>query len=180
MSLEERITSAMREAMKARDADRVSTLRMAMAAATNRRIELGHTLTDEDTIGVLDRQVKQRRESAELFRSGGRPELADKEEAEIAILAEFLPTPLTDAEIDALIAAAIATTGYGGYLAGPPLIGFAAGLTGLPAALGIVAACCAVIAAGAAALPYPASRRRLKASGADTACTWPSRAPRSS
>jgi len=101
----------MREAMKARDADRVSTLRMAMAAATNRRIELGHTLTDEDTIGVLDRQVKQRRESAELFRSGGRPELADKEEAEIAILAEFLPTPLTDAEIDALIAAAIATTG---------------------------------------------------------------------
>ena len=111
MSLEERITSAMREAMKARDADRVSTLRMAMAAATNRRIELGHTLTDEDTIGVLDRQVKQRRESAELFRGGGRPELAEKEEAEIAVLAEFLPAPLTDAEIDALIEAAIAATG---------------------------------------------------------------------
>lgn len=111
MSLEERITSAMREAMKARDADRVSTLRMAMAAATNRRIELGHTLTDEDTIGVLDKQVKQRRESADLFRNGGRPELAEKEEAEIAVLAEFLPTPLTDAEIDTLIAAAIATTG---------------------------------------------------------------------
>jgi uncharacterized protein YqeY len=111
MSLEERITSAMREAMKARDADRVSTLRMAMAAATNRRIELGHTLTDEDTIGVLDKQVKQRRESAELFRSGGRPELADREEAEIAVLTEFLPAPLTDAEIDALIAAAIRATG---------------------------------------------------------------------
>jgi uncharacterized protein YqeY len=111
MSLEERITSAMREAMKARDADRVSTLRMAMAAATNRRIELGHTLTDEDTIGVLDKQVKQRRESAELFRSGGRPELADREEAEIAVLTEFLPAPLTDAEIDALIAAAISATG---------------------------------------------------------------------
>ena len=65
--------------------------------------------------------------------------------------------------------AAIATTGYGGYLAGPPLIGFAAGLAGLPASLGIVAACCAVIAAGAAALPHPASRRRPRASRADTA-----------
>ena len=65
--------------------------------------------------------------------------------------------------------AAIATTGYGGYLAGPPLIGFAAGLAGLPASLGIVATCCAVIAAGAAALPHSAPRRRLKASGADTA-----------
>lgn len=114
MSLEERITSAMREAMKAREADRVATLRMAMAAATNRRIELGHELTDAETIGVLDKQVKQRRESAELYRAGGRPELADQEEAEIAILTAFLPAALDEAELDALITAAIAETGASG------------------------------------------------------------------
>ena len=114
MSLEGRITTAMREAMKARQADRVATLRMAMAAATNRRIELGHPLTDSETIGVLDKQVKQRRESAELYRAGGRPELADQEEAEIAILVEFLPVALAEAELDALIAAAIAETGASG------------------------------------------------------------------
>jgi hypothetical protein len=110
MSLQTDIESAMRAAMKARDAVRVSTLRLAMAAAHNRQIELGHELTDAEVIEVLDRQVKQRRESIELYRKGGRPELADAEEAELAVLREFLPEPLTDAELERLARAAVAAT----------------------------------------------------------------------
>jgi hypothetical protein len=114
MSLQTDIESAMRAAMKARDAVRVSTLRLAMAAAHNRQIELGHGLTDAEVIEVLDRQVKQRRESVELYRKGGRPELADAEEAELAVLREFLPEPLTDAELERLARDAVAATGASG------------------------------------------------------------------
>jgi uncharacterized protein len=110
MSLQTDIESGMRAAMKARDAVRVSTLRLAMAAAHNRQIELGHALTDAEVIEVLDRQVKQRRESIELYRKGGRPELADAEEAELAVLREFLPEPLTDAELERLAREAVAAT----------------------------------------------------------------------
>lgn len=110
MSLQTEIESAMRAAMKARDAVRVSTLRLAMAAAHNRQIELGHELTDAEVVEVLDRQVKQRRESIELYRKGGRPELADAEEAELAVLREFLPEPLTDAELERLARDAVAAT----------------------------------------------------------------------
>ncbi len=111
MSLQTDIESAMRDAMKARDERRVGTLRLVMAAAHNRQIELGHELTDAEVVEVLDRQVKQRRESVELYRGGGRDDLADVEEAEIVILREFLPEPLTDAEVEQLVRAAIASTG---------------------------------------------------------------------
>ena len=111
MTLQERIESAMRDAMRARDERRTSTLRLAMAAAHNRQIELGRPLTDEDTVDVLARQVKQRRESIEQFRAGGREAMAEAEEAEAAILAEFLPQPLSPAELEQLVAAAIAETG---------------------------------------------------------------------
>jgi uncharacterized protein YqeY len=104
----------MRAAMKAGDAKRVSTLRMAMAAAHNRQIELGHELTDAEVVEVLDRQVKQRRESIELFRIGGRPELADAEETEILILREFLPEPLSAEELERLARDAVAATGASG------------------------------------------------------------------
>ena len=111
MSLQTEIESAMRAAMKARDERRVGTLRLVMAAAHNRQIELGHELTDAEVVEVLDRQVKQRRESIELYRGGGRDDLADEEEAEIVILREFLPEPLTDAEVEQLVRDAIAATG---------------------------------------------------------------------
>jgi uncharacterized protein YqeY len=114
MSLQTDIESAMRAAMKAGDAVRVSTLRLAMASSHNRQIELGHELTDAEVIEVLDRQVKQRRESIDLYRKGGRPELADAEEAELAILREFLPEPLTDAELERLARDAVAATGASG------------------------------------------------------------------
>jgi uncharacterized protein YqeY len=114
MTLQTRIESAMRDAMRARDQRRTSTLRMAMAAAKNRQIELGRELTDEDMVEVLGKQVKQRRESIEQFRAGGREEMAANEEAEAAILAEFLPEQLSEAELERLVDEAVATTGASG------------------------------------------------------------------
>jgi uncharacterized protein YqeY len=111
MTLQERIESAMRDAMRARDVRRTATLRMAMAAAHNRQIELGRPLSDEDTLDVLSRQLKQRRESIEQFRAGGREEMARDEEAEAAILAEFLPEPLSAEELEAIVRGAVAETG---------------------------------------------------------------------
>jgi uncharacterized protein YqeY len=111
MSLLERIEGAMRDAMRARDDRRTQTLRMAMAAAHNRKIELRRELTDEETLAVLDKQVKQRRESADLFRSGGREDRATAEEAEAAILMEYLPAQLGADELESMARAAIADTG---------------------------------------------------------------------
>jgi uncharacterized protein YqeY len=111
MTLQDRIESAMRDAMRARDERRTQTLRMAMSAAHNRQIELGRSLADEDYIEILTKQVKQRRESVEAFRAGGRDAMADNEEAEAAILAEFLPEALSAVELESLVRAAIADTG---------------------------------------------------------------------
>lgn len=111
MTLQDRIESAMRDGMRAHDERRTQTLRMAMSAAHNREIELGHALTDDDYIEILGRQVKQRRESIEAFRAGGREAMADNEEAEAAILAEFLPEPLPEAELERIVREAIAETG---------------------------------------------------------------------
>ena len=111
MSLSDRIESAMRDAMRARDERRTVTLRMAMAAAHNLKIARGRDLTDEEVIDVIDKQVKQRRESIAMYRDAGHEERAAAEEAEAAILAEFLPQQLTENEVESLARAAIADTG---------------------------------------------------------------------
>ena len=111
MTLQDRIESAMRDAMRARDERRTQTLRMAMSAAHNRQIELGRSLTDEDYADVLGKQLKQRRESVEAFRAGDREAMAANEEAEAVILAEFLPEPMTEAELESVVRAAITETG---------------------------------------------------------------------
>ncbi len=111
MTLRDRIEAAMRESMRARDDQRTQTLRMAMAAAHNRRIALGRDLTDDEVVEVLTRQVKQRRESVEMYRGGGREDRAALEEAEAAILAEFLPEQLGEADVESLARAANAETG---------------------------------------------------------------------
>ncbi|HEY8179149.1 MAG TPA: GatB/YqeY domain-containing protein [Candidatus Limnocylindria bacterium] len=111
ITLQQRIESAMREAMLARDVRRTGTLRMAMAAFQNRRIELGRDLTDEDVTDVLAKQMKQRRESIEHFKAGGRDAMVQVEEEESAIIAEFLPKPLSEDELRELVAAAVAETG---------------------------------------------------------------------
>jgi uncharacterized protein len=110
-TLQQRIESAMREAMLARDVRRTGTLRMAMAAFQNRRIELGRDLTDEDVVEVLSKQMKQRRESIEHFKAAGRDSMVQVEEEESAIIAEFLPQPLSEDELRGLVSAAIVEAG---------------------------------------------------------------------
>jgi uncharacterized protein YqeY len=111
MALKEKIVADMTAAMKAQDAARTSTLRMLKAAITNREKEGGDALTDEDVMKLLRSQVKQRRDSVEQYQKGGRPELAAKEEAEIAVIEAYLPQAASQAEIDQAVAAAIAETG---------------------------------------------------------------------
>ena len=97
--------------MRGGEALRRDTLRMATSAAYNVEKRNGHPLTEDELLAVLSREVKTRRESVEAFRAGGREDLATKEEAEIAILSEYLPEALTEAEITALVTEAIAATG---------------------------------------------------------------------
>src|SRR4249919_3020999 len=97
--------------MRSGDALRRDVLRMVNNAIYNTEKSKRITMSDDDVIGVLTREVKTRRESVDAFRKGGREDLATKEEAEIAILAEYLPQSLSEAEIAALVEEAIAATG---------------------------------------------------------------------
>ena len=111
MSLSEQIVSDLTTAMKAQDAQRLSTLRMVKAAMMNRKIEKGSELDDEEVQKLLRSLVKQRRDSIEQYEKAGRQELAEKEQAEIAVIETYLPPAASAAEIDAAVAAAIAETG---------------------------------------------------------------------
>jgi len=111
VSLQDRVQSDIAVAMRGGDALRRDVLRMVTSAAYNVEKKQGRALTDDEYLAVLSREVKTRRESVEAFRSGGREDLAEKEEAEIAILGEYLPQPLTDDEIAALVREGIAATG---------------------------------------------------------------------
>jgi uncharacterized protein len=105
------VNRAITEAMKAREANRLSTLRMLKTALVNRSLERGHELDDAEGIQTVASLIKQRRDSIEQFRAGGRQDLVDKELAEVAILETYLPPAMDEAEIDRLIDAAIAETG---------------------------------------------------------------------
>jgi uncharacterized protein len=111
MNLKEQIISDMTAAMKAQDAARTSTLRMVKAAIMNREKEGGGELTNEDIQKLLRTQVKQRRDSVEQYEKANRRDLADKEQAEIAIIEAYLPQSASQEEIDNAVAAAIAETG---------------------------------------------------------------------
>jgi uncharacterized protein YqeY len=111
MALKERITEDMKSAMRAGDKDRLGTIRMALAAIKQREVDERITLDDPQVLAVLEKMIKQRREAIAQFESGGRADLVAKETAEIAVLQGYLPTPFSDAEIDALIGEAIAATG---------------------------------------------------------------------
>jgi hypothetical protein len=108
MSLIQRIQSDMVEAMRRKEGLRLATLRMAKTAVTNKRVEKGAELSDEEVHRVLETLVKQRRDSAEQFRKGGRNELAEKEESEIEVLEAYLPRAATEEEIHAVIGEVIA------------------------------------------------------------------------
>jgi hypothetical protein len=111
MSLSEQLNEAMKAAMKARDSLRLNAIRMIRTAIKNREIDERHELDDQAVIGVLSTLVKQRKESAQVYREGGRPELAEKEEQELAIIQEFLPAQLGELELRAIIEAAVSETG---------------------------------------------------------------------
>jgi uncharacterized protein YqeY len=111
VTLRERLHADLTAAMRSGDALRRDTLRMAESAIYNAEKRDRRPYTDDEVIGVLAREVKTRRESVDAFRKGGREDLASKEEAEIAILSGFLPQSLTDDEVRALVAQAIAETG---------------------------------------------------------------------
>ena len=111
MSLRDRIQADLTAAMRSGDVLRRDVLRMATSAAYNLEKKERRSLSDDELLAVLTREVKTRRESVEAFRGGGREDLAAREEAEIAILREFLPQPLGEDELRALVDEAIATTG---------------------------------------------------------------------
>jgi uncharacterized protein YqeY len=111
MPLIDQVTKDMGEAMKAQDQARLAPLRMLKAAIMNREVEKGRGLEPTEDLQVVQQQVKQRRDSIEMFEQGGRHELAAKERAEIAVLEAYLPAAVPDEEIAAAIASAIAETG---------------------------------------------------------------------
>jgi uncharacterized protein YqeY len=111
MSLKERITEDMKSAMRAAQKERLGTVRMILAGIKQREVDERISLDDSQVLAVIDKMVKQRKESIAQFETGGRADLVAKEQAEIVLLQEYLPTQLTPAEIEALISAAIAKTG---------------------------------------------------------------------
>ena len=109
--LRDQVNTDISSAMKAKDAPRLSALRMLKAAIMNKGIEKGHDLEDPDVLQVISSLVKQRRDSIEQFSKAGRTDLVDKETAEIAVLEEYLPPAASAEEIDAAVAAAITESG---------------------------------------------------------------------
>jgi len=111
VTLKERITEDMKAAMRGSDKERLSTIRMLQAGIKQREVDERITLDDAQVIAVLEKMVKQRKESIVQFEQGGRADLADKEKAEIALLQAYLPAQLSAAEVDTIIQEAIAATG---------------------------------------------------------------------
>ncbi|HWB66180.1 MAG TPA: GatB/YqeY domain-containing protein [Mycobacteriales bacterium] len=115
MSFKEQLRADMTAAMKARDELRTATLRMVLAAITNEEVagKQARELSDDEVVKVVAREAKKRREAAEAFDGGGRPELAERERAEGEVLAAYLPAQLSDEELTGLVSVAIASAGEG-------------------------------------------------------------------
>jgi uncharacterized protein len=111
MALLDKIQHDLTEAMRAKDEARLGAIRMIKAALKKHEIDSMKPLDEATEIQVLNTLIKQRREAADMFRKGGRPELAEKEDAELKLVESYMPAAPTDAEIDAAIAAALAETG---------------------------------------------------------------------
>ena len=114
MPLKARITEDMKNAMRARDSGRLSTIRLLLAAIKQREVDERIELIDADVLAIIDRMVKQRRDSISQFEAGHRPDLVAAERAEVDVLSSYLPAPASAEEIDALIAETIAATGAAG------------------------------------------------------------------
>ncbi|HEX6261879.1 MAG TPA: GatB/YqeY domain-containing protein [Actinomycetota bacterium] len=113
-ALKDRLSMELREAIKARDKTRMATIRLLMTEVREREVDVGHELSDEELQEVVSTQAKRRRESAEAYDEGARPELAEQERAELAILKTYLPEQLSAEELDAIIDEAVSATGASG------------------------------------------------------------------
>jgi uncharacterized protein YqeY len=113
-SLKDRVTEDMKTAMRARDADRLSTIRMLLAACKQREVDERIVLDDAAVIALVDKLIKQRKDSITAFHQGGRTDLADKEAAEVKVLEAYLPQRLSAEEVGAAIAALVAELGASG------------------------------------------------------------------
>jgi uncharacterized protein YqeY len=111
MTLKERITEDMKSAMRAGEKDRLGVVRLILAAIKQREVDERITLDDAQVLAVLEKMAKQRKESITQFESGGRADLVAKENAELVILQSYLPAQMSEAELDAIIAEAMAATG---------------------------------------------------------------------
>jgi len=111
MALRERITEDMKSARRSGQKERLATIRLALAAIKQREVDERITLDDTQVLAVLEKMIKQRREAIVQFESGARADLVAKESAEILVLQEYLPAQMSEAELDALIAEAIAASG---------------------------------------------------------------------
>ena len=148
MTLKATITEDMKAAMRARETARLSTIRLLLAAIKQKEIDERIEVSDADVVGIIDKMIKQRRESIAHFDAGGRPELSAAERAEIELLRAYLPQPLSGAEVEALIAEAIADAGVSG-----------------PAAMGKVMAALKPRLAGRADMALVADRVKAKLAG---------------
>ncbi len=123
MTLKDRITEDMKAAMRAREADRLGAIRMLLAAIKQKEIDERVALDDTATVAIVERLIKQRKDSIEQFGKAGRSDLVAKETAELVLLQGYLPQALGEAEVRAAIDAAIAEAGAGGAPAGPAAMG---------------------------------------------------------
>jgi uncharacterized protein YqeY len=148
MTLKAKITEDMKAAMRAKDAARLSTVRLLLAAIKQREVDERIELTDADVLSIIDKMIKQRRDSIAQFEAGKREDLAAAERAEVTLLATYLPKQMSESEIDAAIAEAIAATGAAG-----------------PAGIGKVMAVVKPKLAGRADMAVVASRIKAKLTG---------------
>ncbi len=114
MTLRERVNEDVKVAMKAREAERLGTLRLLTAAMKQREVDERITLDDAGVIAVIEKMLKQRKDSVEQYEKAGRQELADAEKREMAILSAYLPQQMSEAEVAAIVAEAVAATGARG------------------------------------------------------------------
>ncbi|MYM37196.1 GatB/YqeY domain-containing protein [Duganella sp. FT50W] len=114
MALKDQITEDMKTAMRAKEAGRLATIRLILADIKRKEVDEQITVSDEQTIAIIEKMIKQRKDSITQFEAGGRADLADIEKAELAVLSTYMPAGLSDAEIAAEVAAAVAASGAAG------------------------------------------------------------------
>ncbi len=114
MSLKEQITEDMKAAMRAKDSGRLATIRLLTAAIKQKEVDERIDVSDEQVLAIIEKMIKQRKDSISQFEAGGRQDLADIERAELSILSTYLPAALSEAEVQAEVASAVAAVGASG------------------------------------------------------------------